>query len=185
MCFCEFTTKTHLMAKPDQKWCQAVHGLNGPAHTDCEHGGVVLLRVAPGHAPNRLSKRWKIPSSQSPLASRVVCLFVCLYYLRLGSFFFSFFYFLFFYFVFFHYHSVPLHHPPSHNHQTVVHVRESFFLFAQYPQPLTSPTLNCLPALYLWVCLYLACWFSLSRVLDRELQACIGEMWQRSKMAWL
>ena len=42
---------------------------------------------------------------------------------------------------FFHYHLVPLYPPPRHNHHTVVHVHESFFLFALPLHSLTSPHL--------------------------------------------
>ena len=40
---------------------------------------------------------------------------------------------------FFHYHLVPLFPTPPSSHHTVVHVHESFFLFAQSLHPLTSP----------------------------------------------
>ena len=43
--------------------------------------------------------------------------------------------------LFFHYHLVPLYFPPLSNHHTVVHVHESFFLFAQSLYPLTSTPL--------------------------------------------
>ena len=36
------------------------------------------------------------------------------------------------------FHLVPLYLPPPSNHHTVVHVHESFFLFAQSLHPLTS-----------------------------------------------
>ena len=47
----------------------------------------------------------------------------------------------FFYCIFFHYHLVPFYPPPTCDHHTVVHVHESFFLFAQYPYHISSPAL--------------------------------------------
>ena len=49
--------------------------------------------------------------------------------------------------IFSHYYLAPLYSPPPYNHHTVVHVHESFLLFAQSLQPLTSPPVSCHPAL--------------------------------------
>ena len=43
-----------------------------------------------------------------------------------------------FYCMFFHYHLVPAIPPSPSNHHTVVHVQESFFVFAQSLYPLTQ-----------------------------------------------
>ena len=67
------------------------------------------------------------------------------------------FFFLIFIIFFFCCHSVPLYSPPSSNPQTVVHVHESIFLFAQSFHPLTSPLTSCHPALHLWVCTHVSC----------------------------
>ena len=73
------------------------------------------------------------------------------------SFFLKFMWYFFFFIIFFPLPFSSLMPTPPHNHHTVVHVHESFFLFAQslYPYPL-----SCHPALHLWVCLYFACYFS-------------------------
>ena len=57
--------------------------------------------------------------------------------------------------VFFHYHWVTLYPPPPGNHHTVVHVCESFFLFAQFLHPLAPPPLAviCSPSMNLSVLL--------------------------------
>ena len=56
--------------------------------------------------------------------------------------------------------SASTHHPPPHNHHTIVHVHESFSLFAQSLRPLPPPQLAviCSPSMSLSLfCLWVQC----------------------------
>ena len=57
-------------------------------------------------------------------------------------------YFLNLYCIFFHYHLLLLCPPPPSNHHTVVHIHESFFLFALSLGPLTLPLCVLLLSIY-------------------------------------
>ena len=75
------------------------------------------------------------------LLNDIPCMDILYQVLFIYSFFFLIYFFkIYTLLYFFHYHLLPLYTPPPSNHHTIVHVHESFFLFAQSLHPLTTPT---------------------------------------------
>ena len=87
----------------------------------------------------------------SPISSLAL---VSIYGLKRKQHFFLIFWLLFLKGFFFHHCLDPLRPPPHSNHHTLVHVPESFVLFAPSLHTLASPTpLSCQPVLWVSVCL--------------------------------